>query len=249
VKTKTRGTARFGHEFAGARSETTSCRCRAAGRGRTRRRRRRTVTGNVRIFAFVEMVRPESAPARPSPCAFRPHSAQTMLRLYDYERRQQTPFLQPPSNFPFRRSRYIVDSPGRQMIGLTNNGGSRVARNSRLVALASDLRGHHHCHRVRHLLLHEAPQGGLVRSSSRARLRTHTRRRDRWIEDLRHRQQAIQLPNSGCIGKRPTPVVSREAASVILSGAASEVVKPAEPASRIVPRRGRDQANGRLVHR
>jgi hypothetical protein len=165
VKTKTRGTARFGHEFAGARSETTSCRCRAAGRGRTRRRRRRTVTGNVRIFAFVEMVRPESAPARPSPCAFRPHSAQTMLRLYDYERRQQTPFLQPPSNFPFRRSRYIVDSPGRQMIGLTNNGGSRVARNSRLVALASDVRGHDHCHRVRHLLLHEAPQGGLVRSS------------------------------------------------------------------------------------
>ena len=56
---------------------------------------------------------------------------------------------------------------GRYVTGLTRWTEVRdVAGNSRLVALATDVRGHHRCGRVWHLLRHEASPGRLVRRPS-----------------------------------------------------------------------------------
>ena len=64
--------------------------------------------------------------------------------------------------FPFLRlSRYWSIWPLRDG-PLTQHGGRCVTRNSRLVALAFDVRAHPDSHRVRRRLLRQAPQGRLT---------------------------------------------------------------------------------------
>ncbi len=64
---------------------------------------------------------------------------------------------------------WILGGPGRSLMGPKHdNGGRCAARNSRLVALAPDVRGRSHRRRVCHRLLRQAPQGDLIPGRSPA---------------------------------------------------------------------------------